>query len=320
MEPKLWGIILEFKPVVVLSRCINKEPVRYNGGIVTDDFAKKLEKYVDYITVCPEVDIGMTVPRPTVVLAKINNSIRMIEPTTKTDYTEKLENFSKTFLENIKDVDGFLLKAKSPSCGVSDTKLYQPDLKHTIGKTDGLFSKVAKEKYPYLPIEDEGRLHDFWIRQDFLTKIFTYAEFRHLKKDLKHIKDLIKFHQRHKYLIMLYSPTNLKKMGNTVANWDKLGLDKTVEKYEELLRQTLSKHQTIKSHINVLQHIYGHFSDLLKSGEKRQFHHLLNKLKEDRMYLMVVLEFIRNFVYRFEDEYLSSQKYLNPYPEELQQI
>lgn len=311
---------MECRPVVVLSRCINKEPVRYNGGIVNDEFAKKLEKYVDYITVCPEVDIGMPVPRPTVILANVQNSIRMIEPTTQTDYTEKLQAFSESFLQNLEEVDGFLLKAKSPSCGVADTKLYQKDLKHSVGKTDGLFTSFAKKHYPYLPVEDEGRLHDFWIRQDFLTKIFVYAEFRKLKKEVSHINQLIKFHQRHKYLFMLYSPSILKKMGIIIANWDKYGIEKTVIDYYELLKQILSKHQTIKSHINVLQHIYGHFSDLLKPGEKRQFHHLLNKLKDDRIYLTVVLEFVRNFVYRFEDDYLASQKYLNPYPEELQQI
>ncbi len=311
---------MEFKPVVVLSRCINKEPVRYNGGIINDEFAKKLENYVDYITVCPEVDIGMPVPRPTVLLANIQDSIRMIEPTTKTDYTDKLKSFSERFLQNLKEVDGFLLKSKSPSCGVSDTKLYQKDLKHSIGKTDGLFAGLAKKHFPYLPVEDEGRLHDFWIKQDFLTKIFTYAEFRTLKNQLTHITQLTNFHQKHKYLLMLYSPFNLKKMGRVIANWDKNGLEKTIQNYEELLRQTLSKHQTINSHINVLQHIYGHFSDLLKTGEKRQFHRILNKLKEDRSYLKVALEFVRNFVYRFEDNYLASQKYLYPYPEELQQI
>ncbi|ACN99710.1 photoreactivation-associated protein [Sulfurihydrogenibium azorense Az-Fu1] len=311
---------MECKPVVVLSRCINKEAVRYNGGIVQDDFAQKLEKYVDYITVCPEVDIGMPVPRPTVILAKIDNSIRMIEPTSKTDYTEKLEEFSKSFLNSLKEVDGFLLKAKSPSCGVSDTKLYQKDLKHTIGKTDGIFARISKEIYPYLPVEDEGRLHDFWIRQNFLTKIFAYADFRHFKKSASHIKDLIKFHQRYKYLLMLYSPSNLKQMGRLIANWDSLGFEKTVQEYESLFKKTFSKNPTINAHINVLQHIYGHFSDLLKTGEKRQFNTLLHKLKNDRIYLTVILEFVRNFVYRFEDEYLASQKYLNPYPEELQTV
>ncbi|MGC8941777.1 MAG: YbgA family protein [Sulfurihydrogenibium sp.] len=311
---------MDCKPKVVLSRCINKEPVRYNGGIVTDKFAEQLENYVEYITVCPEVDVGMPVPRPTILLAKINDSIKVIEPNTKTDYTEKLEDFSKNFLNQLKEVDGFFLKAKSPSCGVMDAKLYKDDLKHSIGKTDGIFASYAKKYFPHLPVEDEGRLNDYWIRRDFLTKIFAYADFRCLKNSAKSIKDLIKFHQRYKYLYMLYSPKNLKTMGNLIANWDKIGFEDTVKKYEELFKDTFSKHQTINRHINVLQHIYGHFSDLLKPGERRHFSNLLQKMKEDRLYLKVTLEFIKNFIYRFEDEYLSSQKYLYPYPEDLEKI
>ncbi|PMP62449.1 MAG: DUF1722 domain-containing protein [Caldimicrobium thiodismutans] len=309
-----------YKPLIVLSRCLNREPVRFNSEVIHDEFVVKLQKYVDFITVCPEVDIGMPVPRPPVFLAKIENTVRMIEPISQKDYTEKMLNFSLNFLEKLGEVDGFLLKARSPSCGVGDTKLYKEDLKHLIGKTSGLFALTVKEKYPYLPVEDEGRLHDFWIRQDFLTKVFTYGEFRHLKKQITHIRELINFHQRHKYLLLLYSPANLKKMGSIIANWDKFGLEKTLAVYENLLKATLTKKQSVRAHLNVLLHLYGHFSDLLKPGEKRQFHHWLNKLKKDKVYLLVILEFMKSLIYRFENEYLSSQKYLQPYPEELMRI
>ncbi|MCX7942373.1 MAG: DUF523 and DUF1722 domain-containing protein [Dictyoglomaceae bacterium] len=308
------------RPILVLSRCLNKEAVRYNGGIITDDFTKKLEKYIEVIRVCPEVDIGMPVPRPPVLLARIDEKIHMIEPESKKDYTEEIEKFSRKFLYSIKEVDGFILKAKSPSCGVKDAKLYQENFKNIIGKTDGLFTKIVRETYPYLPVEDEGRLHDFWIRQNFLTKVFAYADFRALKNKIEKVKDLIKFHQNYKYLLMLYSPSNLKKMGYLIANWDRKGLEETLREYEKLFRDTFLKNQSIKSHINVIQHIYGHFSDLLKSNEKKHFQNLIKKLREDKIYLKIILELIRNYVYRFEDEYLSKQRYLYPYPEELEEI
>ncbi len=306
------------KPIIVLSRCLNRERVRYNGGLINDEFVNKLENYIDFITVCPEVDIGMSVPRAPVILVRLNDEIRIIEPISQEDFTERMINFSKNFLSNLKEIDGFILKAKSPSCGVGDAKLYSQDFKKYIGKTNGLFANYAKEFYPYLPIEDEGRLNDYWIRQNFLTKAFAYADLRSLKNNFKKITDLIRFHQNYKYLIMLYSPNNLKKMGSLVANWEKLGLEKTFEKYEELFKDTFSKRQSIKAHINVIQHIYGHFSDFLKPKEKRHFQTLLDKLREDRIYLKVLLEFIRNFAYRFEDEYLLSQKYINPYPLDLE--
>ncbi|MCX7845763.1 MAG: DUF523 and DUF1722 domain-containing protein [Dictyoglomaceae bacterium] len=308
------------KPIIVLSRCLNKEAVRYNGSVINDEFTERLKNYVEIITICPEVDIGMSIPRPPVILVKYDEKIKMMEPETKEDFTEKVENFSRNFLISLKEVDGFLLKAKSPSCGVKDAKLYHFNLKNTIGKTDGLFTKIVREIYPYLPIEDEGRLHDFFIRQNFLTKIFAYADFRILKGRIGKITELIKFHQNYKYLIMLYSPANLKKMGQIIANWDKTGLINTIKEYERLFKDTFSKNPTVKSHINVIQHIYGYFSDFLNSKEKKQFQNLLNKLKEDRIYLKVLLEFIRNYAYRFEDEYLSKQKYLFPYPNELEKF
>lgn len=308
------------KPVIVLSRCINKEAVRYNGGIIVDEFSQKLENYVNFITVCPEVDIGLPIPRPPVILAKFDDKIHMIDPENKKDYTELMENFSKKFLSSLKEVDGFLLKAKSPSCGVGDTKLYQKNLKGTMGKTDGLFSKLAKEFYPHLPVEDEGRLNDFWIRQNFLTKIFAYAEFRELKQNIEKISDLIKFHQNYKYLIMVYSQNNLRKMGHLIANWDKYGLEYTLKKYEELFNDAFSKKQTVKAHINVLHHIYGHFSDYLKPKEKKYFQNLILKLREDKIYLKVILEFIRSYIYRFEDNFLANQKYIYPYPEDLEKF
>lgn len=308
------------KPRIVLSRCINIEPTRYNGGIVRSLFVEELGKYVEFITVCPEVDLGMSVPRPTVLLAKIGGKIRMIEPTSMKDYTDEMENFSKRFLENLKEVDGFLLKAKSPSCGVKDAKLYKDDLKNSLGKTNGIFADFAINYFPNLPVEDEGRLQDFWIRQEFLTKIFAFADIRRLKRTAKSIKDLIKFHQDYKYLLMLYSSANQKKMGRLIANWDEFGLDVTLNEYEKIFRETFTKKQSIPKHINVLQHIYGHYSDFIKPKEQRYFNYLLNKLKNDRQYLKVVLEFTRNLVYRFEDQYLSTQKYLHPYPEALEDV
>ncbi|MCX7738506.1 MAG: DUF523 and DUF1722 domain-containing protein [Hydrogenothermaceae bacterium] len=307
-----------YRPRVVISRCINIEPVRYNGGIVNDHFAKKLGEFVEYVDICPEVDTGMPVPRPSVILAKVEDRIRMIEPLSRTDYTEKIEEYSVNTLNSIREVDGFLLKSKSPSCGVGDTKLYKDDLKHQVGKTNGIFADYCKKIYPYIPVEDEGRVHDEWIRRDFLTRIFTYTSLRHTIKNLSSIRDLIKFHQNNKYLLMLYSPYGQKKLGQLLANWEKVGLENIKEEYKSMFYKSLSKRPTLKSHVNVVLHIYGHFSDLLKPAEKRHIHNLIDKTLGNRVNLNTLIEYIRGFVYRFDDEYLMNQTYLNPYPAELQ--
>lgn len=307
-----------YKPRIVLSRCLNMEPVRYNGGIVNDEFSKKLLNYVEYITVCPEVDIGMPVPRPSVLLYKKDNQIRMIEPNSMKDYTEEIINYSENFLKSVGEVDGFLLKAKSPSCGVKDAKLYQENLKDlTNGKSSGLFAQKAMDHYSYLPVEDEGRLNDYWIRRDFLTKIFSYARLRHLKDNYKDINDLLKFHQEHKYLLMLYDPNALKKMGNILASWKKYGLDETMNHYVNLFYSALSKRSNLNKHLNVIQHIYGHFSDKISQSEKKHLLRMMDKFTNNRLQLEGLLEYIKSFIYRFNDNYLKSQVYLNPFPEEL---
>ena len=307
-----------YKPRIVLSRCLNIEPVRYNGGIVNDEFSKKLLNYVEYITVCPEVDIGLPVPRPSVLLYKKDNQIRMIEPNSMKDYTEEIVNYSENFLKSVGEVDGFLLKAKSPSCGVKDTKLYQENLKGLInGKSSGLFAQKAMDHYSYLPVEDEGRLNDYWIRRDFLTKIFSYARLRYLKDNYKDINDLLKFHQEYKYLLMLYDPNALKKMGNILANWKKYGLDEAMNQYVNLFYSALSKRSNLNKHLNVIQHIYGHFSDKISQSEKKHLLRMIDKFTNNRLQLEGLLEYIKSFIYRFNDNYLKSQVYLNPFPEEL---
>lgn len=306
-----------YKPKVVISRCINIQPVRYNGGIVNDDFAKKLSQYVDYLDVCPEVDIGMPVPRPSVVLAKIEGKVHMVEPVSKRDYTQQLQDYSVRTLNSIGEVDGFLLKSKSPSCGVADTKLYKEDLKNQIGKTNGIFAEYCKKFYPYLPVEDEGRLHDQWIRRDFLTKIFTFACLRSTIKTASSIKELIKFHQNNKYLLMLYSPFRQKKLGQLLANWEKIGLEEVKREYKQQFYLAFSKRPSLRNHINVIQHIYGHFSELLKPSEKRHIHNLIERTLDGKINISTLIEYVRGFVYRFDDDYLMNQTYLNPYPLEL---
>jgi uncharacterized protein YbbK (DUF523 family)/uncharacterized protein YbgA (DUF1722 family) len=308
----------EIRPRIVLSRCLNIAYVRYNGGIIENDFTRRLMNYVDYVSVCPEVDIGMSVPRPLVVLYKKGDSIRMIEPSSMRDYTDDILSFADRFLVSVGEVDGFVLKSKSPSCGIKDAKIYQENLIGLINaKSNGLFAQKVIERFSYLPVESEGRLNDYWIRRDFLTKIFSFARLRYLKSNCKDINDLMRFHQQHKYLLMLYDPNSLKRMGNMVGNWKKYGLEITLKVYVEMFYKAFSRRSNIKKHANVIQHILGHFSKKVNQSEKKHLHVMLEKFMNNSLHLEVLLEYIRGFIYRFDDEYLASQFYLNPFPEEL---
>jgi len=305
------------KPKIVLSKCF-VEPVRYNGEIVKNHFVEKLLKFIEPIFVCPETSIGMSVPRPRVFIFLKENLIRMYDPKSKIDYTDKIYNFSKEFLLNLHDIDGFILKSKSPSCGVKDANLYKEDLKNFLSRSDGIFTREARNIFHNIPIESETRLRNYWFRRDFLTKIFSLADLRNLVNSCQNINQLIKFHEYYKYILMSYSSTNLKKLGKLIANWKSYGLATTLKLYGQIFRQALSKYTSKNKHYNVLQHIYGHIKDKISEAEKKHILKMLTKFKNDKLQLEAIIEYIKSFIFRFNETYLSTQKYLEPFPEELE--
>lgn len=308
------------KPKVVISKCINISPVRYNGGIIKDDFVEKLMQFIEVIPVCPEVEAGMSVPRETVILYNKKEEIKMIEPKSKTDFTEKMNNFSYNFLKKLNNIDGFILKSKSPSCGLKDTKIYKENLKEVINyRGNGLFTLKVLEFFSNFPVETEKRLKNYWIRRDFLTKIFALAELRTLEENFKDINQLLDFHKNYKYILMLYDANKLKKMGALLANWKDFGLNQTLKEYSQLFKETLSKKSNTNKHLNVIEHIYGHFKEKLSLKEKKHILNMINKFKKEKLELESLLEYLRGFIYRFDDLYLQSQRYLFSYPQELEE-
>lgn len=304
------------KPRLVYSACLNLEPVRYNGYDVKDEFALKLRNFVEIISVCPEVSIGLGVPRDRLIVYKENDKYFLLQPSTKTDLTEKMLNFSQSFLNSISDIDGFLLKSKSPSCGIANVNVYKDrDGKVFLTKSKGLFASEVIKGFPDLPVEDEGRLKNQDIRRHFLIRIFSHADLRTFMKKERDKKELIEFHKKYKYLLMLYSPMNLKKLGNLVAESE--DVSKTLTEYKILFVKSFVKKPTKGRYLNVILHIFGHISESLKRREKEHFMKLLEEYRNDKVDLKVIIEILRNWAYRFDNEYLLAQAFLNPYPEEL---
>ncbi len=302
------------KPKIVISKCINFEAVRYNGGIVKDDFALKLGNFVEYILVCPEVEIGLPVPRDPLIVFKEKENYKFLQEKNNLDLTDKIIKFSDNFLKSLKDVDGFLLKSKSPSCGFSGTNnYYEKDGKRFSYKGKGIFARKVLEKFPQIPIEDEGRLKDDEIRYHYLLRVFSFFEL----KNLKSIKEILEFHQNYKYLLMAYNQKELKFLGQLLAGYNKKNLKEILENYKSHFINAFSRKPKKASHINVLLHIYGYFKDKINEKEKRHFLNLIEKYKEDKIPLNLIIEILKNFALRFENNYLLNQKYLNPFPEEL---
>ena len=188
--------VMEYtKPIICVSACLNGEHVRYNGQTIQDDFVRLLLKFCNPINVCPEVAIGLGVPRDRILVYHDNNEFKLFQPATGKDVTERMNTFAKSYLLGLRDIDGFILKAKSPSCGISGTKIYKDKsgtLFHSKGK--GLFAKHVVSLYEHLPAEDEGRLRDEDIREHFLIRIFTFANFRVFILGKPTIQGLIQFH------------------------------------------------------------------------------------------------------------------------------
>ncbi|MGM7703181.1 YbgA family protein [Pseudalkalibacillus sp. Hm43] len=306
------------KPRVVVSKCLEFEACRYNGDVLKDMTVRRLMPYVEFIPICPEVEIGLGTPRETVRLVSQENEVRMIQPSTKQDLTEDMNTFSRAFFDSLPDVDGFILKNRSPSCGTRDVRIYTGVEKAPVKeKGTGLFGGNVLNEYGNLAIEEEGRLSNFTIREHFLTKLYTLTSFRILKGDPS-IQKLIQFQSQNKYLFMAYNQTRMKKMGRIIANHKQYdSIDEVFAEYEQELHAMFQKAARYTSNINVCQHIMGYFSEELSKNERDHFLHLLERYKDRKIPLSNLLSILKSWVYRFDNEYLLQQSFFEPYPEDL---
>jgi uncharacterized protein YbgA (DUF1722 family)/uncharacterized protein YbbK (DUF523 family) len=308
------------KPVVVVSKCITFEPVRWNGQIIASDFVEKLKPYVSFVPVCPEVGIGLGVPRDPIRIVLVNGEKRLLQPATGLDFTEKMENFSESFLNSLDAVDGFILKSGSPSSGFKNVKVY-PSIEKvaSVGKSPGFFGEAVLQKFPNSAIEDERRLLNPRIKEHFLTKLFTLASFREVKKSGK-IRFLVKFQSDNKYLLTAYNQKELRILGKLAANQEKKAFDEISKTYETHLYNALARTPSVGSNKNVMLKIMGYFSNQLSKDEKSFFLSSIDKYKAGRLPVSACLNVLKAWIVRFKQEYLSSQTVLEPYPEQLSEL
>jgi uncharacterized protein YbgA (DUF1722 family)/uncharacterized protein YbbK (DUF523 family) len=306
------------KPLVLVSRCIEFEHCRWNGNIIKSSVVDILKSYVDFTPVCPEVEIGLGVPRDPVRIVCKDGDLKMIQPATNRDCTQEMNTFAKQYLESIQNVDGFILKSKSPSCGLFDTKHYQTAMKGApkIDNGPGIFGKAVMKIFPKKAIETEGRLSNFRIREHWLVKLFTLADFRQLKNSNSK-NEIVNFHTKNKFLFMAYNQNIMRELGQIVANPNKVEFEDLIENYEIKLDNLLEKPPEYTSHINVLMHALGYFKKELSHKEKAFFLDELEKYHVGWIPLFVLQNLLNSWITRFDQEYLRNQSYFNPYPEEL---
>jgi uncharacterized protein YbgA (DUF1722 family)/uncharacterized protein YbbK (DUF523 family) len=305
------------KPAVVISKCLGFERCRWNGEIINDEFVDRLAPYVDFQTVCPEMEIGLGVPRDPIHIESSKGSLSLVQPATGRDVTRDMLAFCEGFLGSLGEVDGFLLKFRSPSCGPGDVRIYASGGKSgAMDKGPGFFGGAVLAAFPDLPAESEGRLKSFRIREHFLTRLFTMARF-HAMQRANAMRDLVDFHARNKLLLMAYNQSELKVLGGIVANHERRRAGELIPLYREHLTKALSKVPRYTSNINVCMHALGYFTKDISAREKGYFLDALERYREGNIPLSAVTSIANSWIVRFDQAYLEQQSFFSPYPEGL---
>jgi uncharacterized protein YbgA (DUF1722 family)/uncharacterized protein YbbK (DUF523 family) len=305
------------KPRLISSKCIEFDACRYNGVMVPSPVVRLLQPFVEFHPVCPEVEIGLGVPRDPVRIVRVGNQLRLLQPDTGKDFTREMETFVESFLDTVEGIDGFILKFRSPSCGLKDVKIYSGTQKGaSASRGAGFFGHAVTERFSGLAVEDEGRLKNYRIREHFLTKLFTLAAFREVEAS-RSMGEVVRFHTENKFLLMAYGQKHLKVMGRMVANPEKKPTQEVIADYRRGLGEALANAPRYTSCINVLMHAMGYFSKELSPREKSFFLDSLEDYRAQRTPLSVPVGIMKSYIIRFEEPYLMQQTFFQPYPESL---
>lgn len=303
-----------------ISSCLLGAQVRYDGGHQLDRYLRDvLGDYVEYVPVCPEVEVGLPIPRETLRLVENEQQqVRLVFSRSGEDITERMEGWARTRVKELEkeQLDGFVFKAKSPSSGMERVKLYD---RNGVPKKAGVgvFARHFMEHFPLLPVEEDGRLHDPRLRENFITAIFVLKRWRQMLGAGFTLGRLVEFHTQHKLLIMAHSPQHYRQMGKLVAAGREYPATELPQAYLTELVAALRLRTTVKKQVNVMQHILGYFKRDLSADEKQEALELIDNYRHGLMPMIVPLTLFNHFVRKYDQAYLRQQYYLNPHPKEL---
>jgi uncharacterized protein YbgA (DUF1722 family)/uncharacterized protein YbbK (DUF523 family) len=303
-----------------ISSCLLGNAVRWNAGHKHDRYLTgTLGQFVEYVPVCPEVEAGFGVPRESFRLVGDPEAPRLITYKSKTDHTDQMIRWAQKRVKELKkeDLCGFIFKSDSPSSGMIRVKVYN-EKGMPEKKGIGLFARAFMDHFPLIPVEEDGRLHDPAIRENFIERIFTLQRWRDGFVESPAMGTLVDFHSRHKLLILSHSPKHYRSMGKLVAAGRKFPPKELYAQYEHLLMEALALKTTTPKNINVLQHLMGYFKKQLTTDEKQELLEVFEQYRKGFIPLLVPLTLINHYVRKYDQPYLKTQTYLNPHPVELQ--
>jgi uncharacterized protein YbgA (DUF1722 family)/uncharacterized protein YbbK (DUF523 family) len=303
-----------------ISTCLLGENVRYDGGHKLDRFlTDTLGQYVEYVPVCPEVECGLPVPRESMHLEGDPESPRLVTSRTKQDMTERMARWAKRRVVEMEGegLYGFIFKSDSPSSGMERVRVYN-EKGMPVKKGIGMFARIFMEHFPLLPVEEDGRLHDPNLRENFIERIFILKRWREAltKKESRGI--VVNFHTKHKLLILSHSPKHYQTMGKLVAKAKELPIKELYQQYQTILMEALQLKTTPKKNANVLQHMMGYFKEQLSADEKQELLEVIDNYRQEYIPFIVPITLVQHYVRKYDQPYLKEQVYLNPHPVELQ--
>lgn len=302
-----------------VSSCLLGEKVRYDGGHKLDHFlTDTLGAYVDWVLVCPEVESGLLVPREAMHLVGDAEAPRLVTIRTDVDHTSRMRQWAKQKVTALaaEDLCGFVFKSRSPSSGMRGVKIYSPE-GIPISTGSGIFAKAFQDRFPLLPVEDESRLHDPGLRENFIERVFVYKRWQEFRASDRTIGGLVSFYTSHKLLVMAHSPKHDSALGKLVADPKQYKREELFERYFATLMEGLQFLATVRKNTNVLQHMAGYFKQQLSPDEKKELQDVIANYHQELVPLIVPIILLQHYVRKYNAEYLKQQAYLNPHPLEL---
>jgi uncharacterized protein YbgA (DUF1722 family)/uncharacterized protein YbbK (DUF523 family) len=310
---------LQGKPQIGVSACLTGQAVRFDGGYMLNKFVKNdCEEFFDIHTMCPEVEIGLGIPRPVIQLRDFNGDIRLVfSKNPEKDLTDTMRDYAENKLDHLPPLDGFIFKKDSPSCGVY--KVPVKDNKSGMRKRNGmgLFAQTFKQRHPLVPTEDEGRLNDEGIRQNFLERVYAHYRWRKIAETESPLKEFREFHKNYKLILMAKDDRAYRQLGRIASSVNKNNFKELGEQYFDLFMRTMSKIPSHGHHVNVMMHILGYLKKHLDKKDKVELLQWFESYREGRVSRITPLILLQHHFNRHENRYIADQYYFSPFPEKL---
>ena len=307
------------KPRIGISSCLLGNKVRHDGGHKHEPFiTQTIGRHVEWVPVCPELEVGMGVPREMVRLVGSPSNPKMIADKSGKDWTRKMQSYADKRVRRLEEMNlsGYILKKNSPSCGMERVRIYGPKgMPYRQGR--GLFAQTLMTKLPLLPVEEEGRLYNPGLRENFIERVFGYHRWQALVSDGRSIKRLVDFHSREKLLLFAHSEAHMRRLGRIVAQARRMSFGAVMEEYGRLFMEALGHRATARKNTNVLQRMLGYFSKQLSSEERKELRGVIGDYHRSLVPLVVPMTLIRHYAGKYDVSYLRVQSYLQPHPKEL---